>query len=81
MDDRVVTILVLGIALSIFWAYKFIELMLLSEADFPAKYDKHLWTAAFLLAFFVAPFAFLCWKRAYKAVRDTQAEQKSPGGL
>jgi hypothetical protein len=40
---------ILGIC--IFWVYQFVQLMLLSEADFPGKYDKCLWTAAFIIAF------------------------------
>jgi hypothetical protein len=58
--------------LGVFWVYQFVQLMLLSEADFPGKYDKCLWTAAFVLAFVAAPFAFLGWKHAYRAMLSEQ---------
>ena len=63
---------------SIFWVYQFVQLMLLSEADFPGRYDKVLWTVAFVLAFFVAPVAFFGWKFAYRAMRDAEQETASP---
>ena len=62
-------VVILGICIfCIFWVYQFVQLMLLSEVDFPGKYDKCLWTAAFLIAFPLAPFAFFGWKFAYKAM-------------
>lgn len=60
----------------IFWIYQFVQLMLLSELDFPGKYDKCLWTGAFIFAFFLAPFAFFGWKFAYRAMLARQAELK-----
>ncbi len=58
----------IAILFCIFWIYQFVQLMLLSEIDFPGKYDKCLWTAGFILTFVVAPFAFLGWKYAYRAM-------------
>jgi hypothetical protein len=60
---------------ALFWVYQFIQLMLLSDSDFPGRYDKILWVAAFLFAFLVAPFAFLWWKTAYRMMRQ---EEQSP---
>jgi hypothetical protein len=57
-----------------FWVYQFVQLMLLSEVDFPGKYDKCLWTVAFILAFVLAPFAFFGWKIAYRAMLAKQVE-------
>ena len=59
------------VGICIFWIfciYQFVQLMLLSEADFPGKYDKCLWTTAFLIAFLPAPFVFFGWKYAYRAM-------------
>jgi hypothetical protein len=51
--------------------------MLLSDADFPGKLDKCLWTATFLIAFPVAPFAFLGWKSAYKEMITAKSGPRS----
>ena len=54
---------------ALFWVYQFVQLMLLSDSDFPGRHDKILWVAAFVFAFFVAPFAFLWWKTGYRMMR------------
>jgi hypothetical protein len=69
--EVVAIVVMLGIC--VFWVYQFVQLMLLSEANFPGKYDKCLWTAAFIIAFLLAPFAFLCWKSAYKAMLASES--------
>jgi len=69
-------LMVAGLIFCIFWVYQFVQLMLFSEADFPGKYDKCLWAAAFILVFLLAPFAFLGWKCAYKAMLATSTESK-----
>jgi hypothetical protein len=71
-------LLVLGIGFLVFWVYQFVQLMLLSEADFPGKYDKCLWAAAFIIAFVAAPFAFLGWKAAYSEKLDWLRRMKKP---
>jgi hypothetical protein len=68
------------LALCIFWVYQFVQLMLLSEADFPGKYDKCLWAAAFILVFWLAPFAFLAWQSAYAARSSEKDMLASPSG-
>ena len=37
--------------LCIYWWYQFIQLMLLSESDFPGEHDKILWVVAFVFLF------------------------------
>ncbi len=61
----------------VFWCYQFIELMLLSESDFPGKYDKILWAAVFFLLFFIAPIVFVGWKNAYLAMRAAESRMAS----
>jgi hypothetical protein len=51
--------LLLAVAIAVFWVFQFVQLMLLSDEDFPGRYDKPLWVAAFILVSFVAPFAFI----------------------
>jgi hypothetical protein len=68
--------LLVVLAFCIFWVYQFVQLMLLSDADFPGKYDKCLWLATFILALLLAPFAFLGWKSAYQAMRAAKLGQK-----
>ncbi len=69
-------LLIVALIICIVWVYQFVQLMLLSEADFPGRYDKCLWTAAFIVAAGLAPFAFLGWKSAYKAMLDAEAGPK-----
>ena len=57
------------IVFAIVWFYQFVQLMLMKDSDFPGKYDKILWGVAFIGAFFVVPFAFICWKQAYLSSR------------
>jgi hypothetical protein len=54
------------------WIYQFIQLMMLSDTDFPGKYDKILWVAAFVCVFLLAPLAFMGWKNAYLSLRAQQ---------
>ena len=63
------------IAVGVIWVYQFIQLMLLSESDFPGKHDRYLWAAAFIVASPFAPIAFYAWKIAYFAMRS---EQRKP---
>lgn len=55
-------------AFGIFWLWQFVQLMLLSDVDFPGRYDKPLWAATFLFVWPAAPFAFLAWKSGYLAM-------------
>jgi len=68
MDLLVVFYCLIGVVILVVWIYQFVQLMLLCDSDFPGKYDKTLWAAAFILAFVVAPFAFLWWKAAYRSM-------------
>jgi len=70
----------IGLVIALVWIYQFIQLMLLSDADFPGKYDKLLWAAAFILLFPITPFAFLWWKAAYRSMfRDGRPRDDRPG--
>jgi len=53
-----------ALVLAIFWMYQFVQLMLLEDIYFSARYDKIIWAAAFILVVPLAPFAFLMWKGA-----------------
>ena len=66
--DPLIIVPYVGLVVALVWIYQFIQLMLLSDADFPGKHDKVLWVVAFVLAFPVAPFAFLWWKAAYRSM-------------
>ena len=73
MDFSSVFFAVTILAFCFFWVYQFVQLMLLSDADFPGTYDKCLWTIAFIAVFVVTPFAFLGWKFAYRAMLAARA--------
>lgn len=66
----------LGVVIAVLWIVQFVQLMLLSDSDFPGKYDKILWVVAFCVAIPVAPFAFLWWKSTYRSMLQEQ-EAKS----
>jgi hypothetical protein len=68
--------LLLAVAIAVFWVFQFVQLMLLSDEDFPGRYDKPLWVAAFILVSFVAPFAFYLWDRG--SVPQRSANRRSP---
>lgn len=55
--------IILFLALSVFWVIQFAELMVLSDKDFPGRYDKALWVAAFVCTLFLGAFAFFWWRR------------------
>ena len=48
-----------------FWITQFVQLMLMTDLDFPGRLDKAIWGLIFVLFFFLAPFAFFAWKSAY----------------
>jgi hypothetical protein len=76
MTDTTIISLVVFIVLAVFWCRQFVELMLLSDADFPGKHDKILWVFAFLVGFLVVPFAFVFWKQGYLVVRKAERDTK-----
>jgi len=53
-----------------FWIHQSVQLMCLSDADFPGRYDKVLWAAGFGLLFFATPIAFFVWKQVYRNMRE-----------
>ncbi len=57
---------------AVFWGYQFLQLLMLSDADLPGRYDKLCWTAIFLAAAPAAPILFMYWKGAYLALRKTE---------
>jgi hypothetical protein len=73
MGGTTVAMMIAGGFVALFWVYQFVQLMLLADSDFPGRYDKILWGAAFVFAFPVTPFAFLWWKTAFRAMRQEQA--------
>ena len=55
------------LVLAVLWIVQFASFMVLEDKTFPGAHDKLIWGAAFLLAFPMAPFAFIVWKSAYKS--------------
>ena len=54
---------ILLVLLAMMWVYQFAFLMSLDQERLQSA-DKILWAVAFILLPFLAPFAFLLWKRA-----------------
>jgi len=75
--EQLAVLIVVSLVLIVFWVYQFVLLMLLSDDDFPGRYDKILWVAVFVLLSVIAPFAFLWWKRACLTMR---AEDRPSAG-
>ena len=63
--EGMVFVLIAVAAFFVFWLFQFVQLMMFADNDFPDRYDKILWCISFHTLFFVAPFGFLFWKRAY----------------
>jgi hypothetical protein len=56
------------------WISQFVDLMSMSDSDFPGRYDKALWVVSFIVFFFLlAPLAFIFWKQRQ---RDRRAFDK-----
>ena len=66
---------VMYLVVAVVWVIQFAGFMVLDDKTFPGTYDKLIWGAAFILAFPVAPFAFIVWKSALKSY--VAAERKS----
>jgi len=60
----------LVVLLLILWLKQFVMLMLLEDNLFPGRYDKIIWAAAFILLFWITPFAFMVWRGAYTQMRE-----------
>lgn len=58
-------VFILLVALVIAWIGTFADLMRLADSDFPGRYDKILWCAAFLVLPLGAIFAFRRWRQAH----------------
>ena len=69
-------LLLIVLAILVFWVYEFIQVMLLADADFPGKHDKILWVAAFIVLPVMAPFAFYAWKAAYLQSKIAERYQR-----
>ena len=72
MEEYYAAALFVYIVFAIIWLFQFIQLMLLSDSDFPGKHDKVLWVAAFICVFLIAPLAFMYWKKAYVSLRANE---------
>jgi hypothetical protein len=69
--------LLVFLCLGAYWCYQFIQLMMLSDSEFPGEYDKVLWVVAFVFMCPFTPFAFHAWKTAYDSMVSTR--DRSPG--
>ena len=70
------------LVVAVVWVVQFAQFMVLDDASFPGRWDKLIWGAAFILAFPIAPFAFLVWKKAYRQyVESVRAEKGGRIGM
>ncbi len=72
------SIIIVALLFLIFWWWQFIQLMMLSDSDFPGRYDKPLWAVLFIVAFAIAPFLFIHWKSACLAMRASVRKENNP---
>ena len=64
-----VLFLLLCVLGGVFWVGRFVQLMALSDEDFPGRNDKLLWVVAFVAANVFAAFAFGQWRRLMLEMR------------
>lgn len=79
MDPLV--IILIAVALLVFWLSQMVALMKMKDDAFPGKHDKILWVAALLVASVAGALAFLFWRtvRSGEAISDVLASEI--GGL
>ena len=70
----------LALLAAAFWIFQFVQLMALSDYDFPGRYDKALWVAAFIFTNVLAAAAFWFWKQVIWSVRQEQQRGDDRGG-
>jgi cytochrome c oxidase assembly factor CtaG len=58
---HIVLAILLAIAAFVFWIYEFVSLMRRRDDQFPGRYDKPLWVAAFIFANIAAAIAYWWW--------------------
>ena len=56
-------LVVLALIGGLVWVVEFAQLMAMRDEDFPGRYDKALWVAAFVFGNIFGVFAFFLWKR------------------
>lgn len=66
--------LLVVLVFAVVWGWQFIQLMVLADTDFPGRYDKPLWVAAFVFVIPVAPFAFMYWRQTYLEVKRQERD-------
>jgi hypothetical protein len=52
------------VVLIILWVQQFAALMHLSDSQFAGRYDKALWTVAFVVVSWLAPITFIVWRNS-----------------
>ena len=74
-------VLLIVIAVLIFWLSQIVALMNMKDSEFPGRHDKILWLAAILIGSAAGALAFLLWRtmRSGEAVSDRLADEI--GGL
>ena len=58
-----VLIIIVALAMLIFWCCQFVLLMLMEDGLFPGAYDKLIWGIAFIFIAPLAPIAFVFWRK------------------
>ncbi len=62
------------VVFSCFWAFQFMQLMSLSDEDFPGRHDKILWVIGMVFGNFAGALAFFLWKKLMVQVQSLQRE-------
>jgi hypothetical protein len=58
-----IVLLIILLAMALFWAFQLAQLMSLAENQFPARFDKYIWVVLFVLVSLLAAIAFWIWNR------------------
>ena len=61
-----------GLAYLYLWISQLVQLMILSDKDFPGRIDKPLWLVIYIVFLPLAPVIFIWWKKVYLHVRHLE---------
>lgn len=77
----ILAIVLIAIALVVFWLSQMVGLMDMKDNEFPGKHDKILWFVALLIGSFAGALAFLLWRTMRSAEALSERLAGEIGGV
>lgn len=66
-------LLIVFVALFVFWVMQLLSLMMMPDDAFPGRYDKIIWAAVLVVLTVFGALLFVIWKKFYQVDRDAHA--------